>query len=289
LEFVVDQIEGCKGFPPANWNDRSLVEMTGEKKGYGWFLHALTGDEWLLTLKFRVPRKTFVEDALRRRLDLQSFDDIDDLPVYGRSERVRVRNLKGPWQEVTITVHWLREIDTPEFRDFLEEARAAFLNHLNRAKLNIDDLTPWKVLGRKWHTSRKGFLSGKRIRWEPGVAEGLFDALAAALPGCEIDWGNKQVVYFRHPGLAAGPTGRGSSNGNGKIWAAVHTKRRGGVDLSLFAAPGNIALGQITDFGSDREIATTRTGRQIAKIRFCKSSQVHSQALAAFLKKCAAD
>ena len=112
LAKVVDAIEARPGFLPANWNDRSVVEITGENRTGVWFLHALTGDEWLLTLKFRVPKRTFDEEELRQQLDLKSLDDLDELPIYGRSERVRIRNIKGPWQEVTITVHWLREIET---------------------------------------------------------------------------------------------------------------------------------------------------------------------------------
>ena len=34
----------------------------------GWFLHAQTGDEWLMTLKFRVKKNTFSEANLQRHL-----------------------------------------------------------------------------------------------------------------------------------------------------------------------------------------------------------------------------
>ena len=109
----------------------------------GWFLHAQTGDEWLLTLKFRVKKNTFRELELQQQLALKPWDDIDELPVYGRADRVRVKNLKGPWQEITITVHWQREIDTPAFREFLAAARAAFFALTHRRRLDPADLTPW--------------------------------------------------------------------------------------------------------------------------------------------------
>ena len=108
LEKVVDWIEARPGFAPANWNDRSVVEITGTERTGVWFLHALTGDEWLLTLRFRVPKKTFDQERLPQQLALKSLDDLDELPVYGRSDRVRVRNVKGAWQEVAVTVHWLK-------------------------------------------------------------------------------------------------------------------------------------------------------------------------------------
>jgi excinuclease ABC subunit A len=271
LAKVVDAIEARPGFLPANWNDRSVVEMTGENRTGVWFLHALTGDEWLLTLKFRVPRRTFDEDELRRQLDLKSLDDLDELPVYGRSERVRIRS-KGAWQQVTVTVHWLREIETPAFERFLVRACDAFQAEINREKLDPANLTPWKVLGKKWHLSRKGFPTGKRIRWEPELLEELLELLESVRPELNIEWGNKQVVYFR-------------SEKTEELWAAVHTKRRHGVDLSLYNEAGRIALGRITELGSDREIAPHRSGRDQIGIRFDSQEQVANISLAAFLKE----
>jgi excinuclease ABC subunit A len=272
LEQVIDAVEARDGFRAADWNDRSVVEITGEQSPGVWFLHALTGDEWLLTLKFRVPKRTFDEERLSRQLDLKSLDDLDELPVYGRSERVRVRNVKGAWQEVVITVHWLREIETPGFERFLADACDAFLAFTRREKLDPSELTPWKVLGRKWHLARKGFPNGKRIKWEPDLLNRLFELLETVAPGGEIDWGNKQVVYFRRPASA-------------EPWAAVHTKRRHGVDLSLFNEAGQVALGRIADFGREREIGRHRSGREQVRIRFDRPEQVASQTLAVFLKE----
>src|SRR4029078_10713145 len=130
-----------------------------------------TGEEWLLTLKFRVGRNTFTEEQLDAELGLSALDDLDELPIYGRAGRGRVKNSKGPWQEVTITVHWLREIDTPAFRKFLDAAIRSYVERTQTKKLDLADLTPWKVLGRKWHLSRKGFPSGKRVAWEPALLE----------------------------------------------------------------------------------------------------------------------
>ena len=42
LEKVVDWIEAQPGFAPADWNDRSVVEITGKERTGAWFLHALT-------------------------------------------------------------------------------------------------------------------------------------------------------------------------------------------------------------------------------------------------------
>ncbi|MCC7419085.1 MAG: ATP-binding cassette domain-containing protein [Planctomycetaceae bacterium] len=125
LEFVADLLEGEDRVGPLNWNSQSIVEAAVPGAD-NWFLHALAGDEWLLTLKFRCRRNTFKEEALAEKLGLKQIDDLDELPIYGRVDRVRVKNLGGAWQEVTITVHWRKEIDTPAFRDFVAKAVASY-------------------------------------------------------------------------------------------------------------------------------------------------------------------
>jgi excinuclease ABC subunit A len=287
LEHVIDRLEQVDGLAAVDWNTRTIVEITGKTagrrpEGSTWFLHAMTGEEWLLTLKFRVRRNTFRQDELRQRLCLKPLDDIDELPVYGRSDRVRAKNLKGPWQEVSITIHWFKEIDTPAFREFLREAYESFLGQFNKAKLNLADLTPWKMLGRKWHLSRKGFPSNKRVRWDAGVLEKLFELLQRVLPDGEVDFGNKQVVYFHHPSPPAESGGIDSTTGP-SLWAAIHTKRRGGIDLSLYNEPGRWALGSVAHFGSEQEITTDRNGQEVIKIRFDKAGQVSDTKLRRFL------
>ncbi|MBW3541765.1 MAG: ATP-binding cassette domain-containing protein, partial [Planctomycetes bacterium] len=254
LELVIDWIESAGGFAEPNFNHRSVVEVLAEDKQGGWFLHAMTADEWLLGLKFRVKKHTFDQQNLARKLALTAIDDLDELPVYGRGERVKVKNLKGPWQEIGISVHWLREIDTPAFRTFLAEAREAFFAQAHRAKLNPAELTPWKVLGRKWHLSRKGFLNGKRIRWEPAVLERLLDLLGETWPASRFDYEAKSLVNLR---------GR---NGDGVV-ATLHTKRRSGIDLTVYVPAQSVALGRIADCGTDRDITPGRDGRDAVRIR----------------------
>jgi len=266
LEFVIDTLAQSKDLAEANWNHRSIVEVLAKEKSGGWFLHAQTGDEWLLTLKFRVKKGTFQNDELVQRLNLTEIDDLDDLPVYGRSNRVRAKNLKGPWQEVTITVHWRSEVDTPEFREFLTEANDAYLAQALIGDLDKSELTPWKVLGRKWHLSRKGFPSQKRVSWDAALLEELFDLLDELSKDAAVDWSNKQVVNYARQGVA-------------EPWATVHTKRRQGVDLTLLAEPGRFALGRIAQLGSERDIGTHRDGRAAIKIRLDGVEQVRAAGL----------
>ena len=72
------------------------------RKSDGWFFHAITGETWLLKLKFRTPRHVRARRTARSGARLKPLNDLDDLPVYGNEPRVKCKNLRGPWQEVQI-------------------------------------------------------------------------------------------------------------------------------------------------------------------------------------------
>ncbi|MEZ6056909.1 MAG: excinuclease ABC subunit UvrA [Planctomycetaceae bacterium] len=270
LEFVVDTLALYKGLQEANWNDQSTVEVTAEKKtGTGWFFHALTGDEWLLRLSFRVPKGTYHEAELSTSLALKPVDEISDLPVYGRGERIRFNNSKGPFQEVVIDVHWLREIDTPAFRDFLEHSVARYVERVDdEAKKPIESLTPWAVLGKKWHLSRKGFPSAKRVAWNIDVLNELMNVLEPALEGTTVDWSNKTQIVWK-------------DTESGQTLVELQTKRRDALYLTLLTTPGALPLGQIAGVGQTQELIPHRTGKEGVKLTFTRTSQIDSSLLVA--------
>ena len=119
---------------------RSVVEIRAAKKSDGWFFHAITGEEWLLKMKFRTARNTFQRDELVERLDLKPLNDMPDLPLYGTEPRVRCRNLRGPWQEIELRVHSYEEIDRPEFWKFVDQAVAGFEKFSQRVEHHADVL-----------------------------------------------------------------------------------------------------------------------------------------------------
>jgi excinuclease ABC subunit A len=128
--FLVDP----KAQLTTNWSERSTVEMFGPDTSRGWFLQATTSDEWLLTLKIRVPENTFDQKSLAAELQLKPISELRDLEAYGRGDRVRVKSTNGPWQEITLTLFRADEIDTPGFWQFLNLARCAYLSKTGRRR-----------------------------------------------------------------------------------------------------------------------------------------------------------
>ncbi|MCA8993312.1 MAG: hypothetical protein KDA88_15090 [Planctomycetaceae bacterium] len=271
LAYVADLLKKYDGLKDPNWNDQATVEVTAKKKqGTGWFFHALSGDEWLLRMYFRVPKGTFEEADLQARMPLTSVDELDELHVYGRADRLRINNSKGAFQEVVFDIHWKREVDTPAFQQFLDEAVAAYLGKVEKASGTAEVEMPWTKLGRKWHVSRKGFPSTKRVKWTATTLEMLCDLLEATFTDFSFDWTGKSIVKLSPP------------DSDTHTWE-LHTKRREGIDLILLAEPGTVALGKIADLGSEREIVPHRSGREAVKIRLVTQKDVKQKGLKEFL------
>jgi excinuclease ABC subunit A len=256
-----------------NWNDPSTVEVTGENKRLGWFAHALTRDEWLLKWKFRAPKGTFEEASLSKSLGMREIDDIDEIPVYGRGRRVQVKNISGPWQEISITVHKLEDIETEAFRSFLAESRLAYFQAVEQASTDPKDVTPWKVLGKKWHLTAKGFPANKKASWKIEAIEALFNVLDSVLPDADVIWTERQFVRYR-------------KSGSKKDWISIVTKRRAGIDIMI--SPGKTApgIGRVAEIASEHEVLQDKHGAPQIRLRFHKKTQIQSPKVTEFLRKC---
>jgi excinuclease ABC subunit A len=271
LDAVERRIQQLGDFAETNWNNRSIVEITAAKKADGWFFHAITGERWLVKLKFRTAKKTFDREKLVGDLGLKALNDLDDIEAYGRGPRVKCKNLRGPWQEVQIDAHSWEEIDTPAFWSFVERCVAGFQRFAERVGAKPEDVMPWKVLGQKWHLSRKGFPPGKKTAWKPEVLEELLEMLDDAVPGGQFLWNNQNVVYLMVPGVR-------------KPWATVYTKKLAGVDLVLNGPKGAFQLGSVAQFGSAQEVSTDSEDQDRVRLRFVTTDELHAENVAAFLK-----
>jgi excinuclease ABC subunit A len=272
LARVVDRIHELGEFAETNWNDRSVVEITAEKKSDGWFFHAITGEAWLLKMKFRVYRGTFQRNDLLSRIELKPLNEMPDLPIYGNEPRVKVKSQQGPWQEVEIRAHSLEEIDTPSFWSFLEEAVAGFFRFVERAEVSKEELQPWKVLGRKWHFLRKGFPPGKKAQWDQAVLEELCEMLADVCPDGQFLWNNQQIVNLIPRGART-------------PWAVIGTKRAEHVVLSLVGPKGHFTFGQVVELAESVEFNDAERERDTIVVRLRTVDDLHTGLFAAFLRE----
>ncbi|MCL4207581.1 MAG: excinuclease ABC subunit UvrA [Pirellulaceae bacterium] len=270
LDRVVDRIHELGEFDETDWSTRSVVEITATKKAPSWFFHAITGETWLLKLKFRTTRTAVDGAALAAALDLKTLNQMDEIPQYNNEPRVRVKLLPGAWQEIEIRAHTLDEIDRPAFWSFLEQAVRGFLQ--TTATTTIEDAMPWRKLGRKWHQLRKGFPPGKRVAWGPELLEQVCDLLERVAPGGHFQWQNQQVVHFLIPS-------------RDEPWATLHTKRPEALDLTLNGPKNAIGFGRVTDLAWDRQLDDTREDRDQIKLRFRKPPDLEKGDLFAFLQE----
>jgi excinuclease ABC subunit A len=269
LEAVIDALEADGGFQPTNWGERAVVEVTGKQSALGWFVHAMTGNEWLVSFKFRVPPKTFSENELADALDLKTLNEIDEIPAYSSTERVQVRKGKGPFQEVLVAVHWEREVRTPAFQDFLKQAIASYHRVAKSVVANPVDkeaLQPWRKLGLKWHILPKGFDSQAPRAWDTALVARFDKLIAEAAPSRTIDFSAKTLISYAMPSAA-------------RPFAVLQTKRPSSLGLSLIFPSGRVRLGMIADLGLDPTIETDKDGYEIARLNFVRLASGDSDSL----------
>ncbi|MEQ1906606.1 MAG: excinuclease ABC subunit A, partial [Pirellulaceae bacterium] len=246
LAKVVERIQTFEGFAPTKWNDRSIVEICGERAANGWFFHALTGEQWMLKLKFRVRRGTFKAADLQQKIKLKTNNELDELPIYGNQPRVKV-SMIGSAQEVEVRVHSFAEIDSEEFWQFIDDAVAGFWGRTPRSQTpaaSVDKaaavnkaaaVTPWAVLGRRWHFMEKGFPTGKAPKWHFDTLQAIESVLEKLAGNVEFDWTSQTIVQCL---LSDENPGDGES---GKTWTRIETKDDEAVWLHLPVPKGKFS------------------------------------------------
>ncbi|MCB9857753.1 MAG: excinuclease ABC subunit UvrA [Phycisphaerales bacterium] len=207
LAFVVDEIErlGGDSLQPTDWNDRARVEITAKApKGLAqsavpWFLHALTGGEWILDLLIRTPANAIKQAPLQADLNLKTLNDRDDIHRYGDEQRVRVRRIQHGLDQTRVMVFDKKEISTPAFRKFLKTAVAAYLAHVESLADKGKSAEPWKEDGKAWHLSQKIMKPGKRKKWTPMTLTLLVGQIQKILPKAKVLWDRKVFVEITTP------------------------------------------------------------------------------------------
>jgi excinuclease ABC subunit A len=263
LDWLDEQVHELGAFGDTNWNHRSVIEIAAASRSHGWFLHAMTGHEWLVRLVFRVGRNTFKQIELIEGLGIRPLNETPGLEVYGNEHRVQVDNLRGPWQAVSVVVHRLAEIDTPAFRQFLQEAVASFQANVQRLRTRPEDVMPWKLNGQGWHLGEKGFPPGKRVQWDRALLPRLLDLVREVEPGLEVRWDARAAITLRVPGVS-------------RAWAQWRTKESYGLDCRFLGKKGQFNLSQVQAFGVSPGLSSHRADGDVLRLVFRHDEHVQA-------------
>ena len=132
---------------------------------------------------------------------------------------------------------------------------------------------PWKVLGQKWHLSRKGFPPGKNVALGArSCSKSCARCSPTAAPGGQFLWNNQQVVHLMVPRQR-------------EPWATIFTKRLSSLDLVLNGPKGSYALGRIAGLGLDREFDASPPDCDVIKLKFSTQAELAAGDLAGFLRE----
>lgn len=267
LAEVIDRIEESDFFAPVDWNNRTIVEVRAEKKSIGWFLHAITGEEWLLKLRFRTSRNTFKKELLIDQLNLRPLNEMDDIPLYGTQPRTKVETT-GLWQEIELKVCHYSEIDRPEFREFLDLAIARFGELVIKTRQSEIDVAPWRTLGEKWHLTPGNCYGGSsRPRWNMALLKKIFAMIARRWPHLKPLWTNKVLVPFS------------SGKGTRRTCLQVYTKNCEFVCLQLNVDKNEVPLGRVAELGFDPEVDGGDPDFDCVYLRFRDESELNESQL----------
>lgn len=269
LSHVVDRIEATEAFGPTSWNERTVIEIAATTKALGWFLHAITGESWVLKLKFRVGQGVFDQEKLNRDMGLKSYNHVDEIQMYGNEPRVKVRKA-APWQEVQFTLHSWDELNREAFETFLDDAINSFRSKIGELDDDSTELAPWKKLGRRWHLMKKGFSKG-RMRWQMETLEQLFELLEKVSGETDFQWDSKQLVNV-------------FVDGRRPSWAAVQTKKPDAIRLALRGEIGRFPMGAISGMGNAEEVVQHR-GLDVLRIDLRTREQLEDAKFQQFLRE----
>ena len=275
LRWLEEEMGDIQGFAPFVWDSRSVVEVVSSmvKKPASWFLHAMTGMEWLVRLVFRVEKGCFSQQELEDSLGIRPLDQTEGLQIYGSEPRVRVGNLKKqPWQVVTVLAHYLREVKTPAFRKFLKVASASHQAQLTKITEAAGEFMPWQLLRDKWHFSDKGFPIGKGRKWDGALLQELVGLIRKVVPTAVWEFDKRDVVNVR---LFEGE----------RIWVSVRTKESENLEMRLTGPSGGFNLAQLAGIGCARRIKDGAFGQSVIHLAFQVSSDFPHNRMAEFLAR----
>ncbi|WP_169973204.1 excinuclease ABC subunit UvrA [Tautonia rosea] len=129
LEFIVDRLAKLGSFGEPDWSKRTLVRVSvpNASRTTPPFFEASTGQEWVVTLRFRVPmRQSQNLDRIQKDLGLKPFDSLET-PVVCDAPRVSAGFAGAGFREVVIMAHSAEELCTVAFESFIDRMANGFL------------------------------------------------------------------------------------------------------------------------------------------------------------------
>jgi excinuclease ABC subunit A len=147
LERVLERIEQDGGFASTDWSQRAVVR-TGLPDGKTEFFEAQTAHEWVLTLRFALPRGKLKLAAVQEQLGLRPFHELPT-PVLSDLERVRLEQTRGGREEIILACHGAAELETEGFARFLDRVIALALGRETEAAAAFGNA--------------KAFLAGRKV------------------------------------------------------------------------------------------------------------------------------
>jgi excinuclease ABC subunit A len=234
---VIEAIEKKGDFSAVNWDNRSIVEVTGPVKSRGWFLHAITAETWLLVLKIRVPRRAFTKSQMESVVTLPTLNQMENIEQYGNEPRVRAK-AAGPWMELEIRPHSLEELDKPKFWQFFNQAMDAFLGKTPEEEVvpengDSEKHMPWKILKQRWHSLRKGFPPGRTVVWPAETLSVFIQSVHQTSGEGRWRWDEQTNARFYLPGQE-------------EPWITLHTKRPEAL-IAVLSGPRGFQPGGLKD------------------------------------------
>ncbi|MBL8822188.1 MAG: excinuclease ABC subunit UvrA [Planctomycetia bacterium] len=274
LQYAIELIElqNSSSLGNVNWNHRTTVEIAHKTKSRGWFLHASTGDEWLLWLGFRVAKNTFQESTLEHSLKLTSLLKIPGMVAHSGQRRIKVSNPKGPWQSVEIGVYQKADIETPAFKRFLTEAVKSFASVTDQLERSIDSLMPWAKNGEQWHLSSKGFPPGQGCKWDQAILKQLLTSLGKLDPKATYNYNLRDAIHIKPSGASA-------------FWLRIKTKLADALEVICYCKKGQFNLARIEEIASDVHFITNKPKLDEAQFCYSDLKEFNPLKLVAFLKE----
>jgi excinuclease ABC subunit A len=267
LQWAIERVEASGKFPDANWNHRSVIEVSLPKKSDGWFLHAMTGHEGYFKLVFRVPGRPFKLDQLEAQLNLRPLSDTPGLEGFARdSNRVEVSALPGG-QQVVIAAHKKDELDTPGFGAFLKKAIEAASARAESAAAGVEAQMPWKKSGEQWHLSEKGFPAGRGQKWDRELLPRLLKMLRDIDDALEFKWDTRDAVTV-YP------------KGAGRFWCRIKTKESDALEVWFTQRAGTATVATYENFGRTVKVEGDRAdGSEVLKLWLTRPNHLETAEL----------